>query len=44
MMSECIELKKEGLLPIQNGNPMLVSYNIEFAEVTGGYILESLHT
>ncbi|MCC8106017.1 MAG: beta-glucuronidase [Clostridiales bacterium] len=36
MMSECIELKKEGLLPIQNGNPMLVSYNIEFAEVTGG--------
>lgn len=35
-MSEYITLKTSGLRKIRKVNPLLVSYNIEFAEVTGG--------
>lgn len=35
-MGEKIVLKNSGLRPIREMNPRLVSYNVEFAEVTGG--------
>lgn len=35
-MVEQITLSKDGLSLIHKANPLLVSYNIEFAEVTGG--------
>ncbi|MDO5424219.1 MAG: beta-glucuronidase [Eubacteriales bacterium] len=35
-MGEKITLKSTGLAKIRDINPLLVSYNIEFAEVTGG--------
>lgn len=35
-MAETVVLKKSGLKPLREMNPRLVSYNVEFAEVTGG--------
>lgn len=35
-MSEHIKLNPAALKPLREVNPMLVSYNVEFAEVTGG--------
>lgn len=35
-MAEMIHLKPEALKPLREINPMLMSYNVEFAEVTGG--------
>ena len=35
-MSEMIKLVPETLKPLREMNPMLMSYNVEFAEVTGG--------
>lgn len=35
-MSETIRLILEKLKPLRKVNPMMMSYNIEFAEVTGG--------
>lgn len=35
-MAEFVKVKAEGLTPLREMNPMLMSYNVEFAEVTGG--------
>ena len=35
-MAEQIRLNPEALKSLRNMNPMLMSYNVEFAEVTGG--------
>ncbi len=35
-MTKQIDLKANGLPLLREGNPMMMSYNIEFAEVTGG--------
>lgn len=35
-MSENVKLKSGGLKALREMNPMLMSYNVEFAEVTGG--------
>ncbi len=35
-MSQCIKLALGTLKPLRDMNPMLMSYNVEFAEVTGG--------
>ncbi len=35
-MAQFISLKTDGLIPLQECNPMMMSYNVEFAEVTGG--------
>ena len=43
-MGLTITLAPDTLKALHEVNPMLVSYNVEFAEVTGGYFLESLHT
>lgn len=36
VMSQCIKLALGTLKPLRDMNPMLMSYNVEFAEVTGG--------
>ena len=35
-MSQNVKLKSGGLKALREMNPMLMSYNVEFAEVTGG--------
>lgn len=40
-MSEFIRLIPENLKKIREINPMMMSYNIEFAEVTGGTFWKS---
>ncbi|MCD8354898.1 MAG: beta-glucuronidase [Clostridiales bacterium] len=35
-MAEFIKIQAEGLPALREGNPMMMSYNVEFAEVTGG--------
>ncbi|MCD7843578.1 MAG: beta-glucuronidase [Clostridiales bacterium] len=35
-MAEFIKIQAEGLSALREGNPMMMSYNVEFAEVTGG--------
>ena len=35
-MAERIKLEVGGLQALRQMNPMLMSYNVEFAEVTGG--------
>ncbi len=35
-MAEFIKIKNEGLTPLRDGDPMMMSFNVEFAEVTGG--------
>ena len=40
-MSESIRLIPENLKKIREINPMMMSYNIEFAEVTGGTFWKS---
>ena len=35
-MAEFIELNPDGLAALREQNPLLMSYNVEFAEVTGG--------
>ena len=40
-MSQCIKLNPDNLKPLREVNPMLMSYNVEFAEVTGGTFWKS---
>ncbi|MCD7820584.1 MAG: beta-glucuronidase, partial [Clostridiales bacterium] len=35
-MAEFIKIQAQGLPALREGNPMMMSYNVEFAEVTGG--------
>ncbi|MCD8189993.1 MAG: beta-glucuronidase, partial [Clostridiales bacterium] len=35
-MAEFIKIQAQGLPALRDGNPMMMSYNVEFAEVTGG--------
>ncbi len=35
-MAEFIKVKADGLTSVRDGDPMMVSFNVEFAEVTGG--------
>ena len=35
-MGEFVKMNPEGLKALREINPMLMSYNVEFAEVTGG--------
>ncbi len=35
-MAEFINIKADGLTPLREGDPRMMSYNVEFAEITGG--------